>query len=122
MRAAGLAWAHRGGNDVQGFPAMRDADFIKIAKCLADPTRHKILREIRAAGEMNCSQVCGCFKVSQPTISHHIKTLLAAGLIRVREQGQYHVISPREDTLKAFAEHLSGPVAPVKVKRARAKA
>jgi ArsR family transcriptional regulator, arsenate/arsenite/antimonite-responsive transcriptional repressor len=101
---------------------MRDSDFIKIAKCLADPTRHRILREIRAAGEMNCSQVCGCFKVSQPTISHHIKTLLAAGLIRVREQGQYHVISPREDTLKAFAEHLTGPAAPVKVKRARARA
>jgi DNA-binding transcriptional ArsR family regulator len=101
---------------------MRDAEFIRIAKCLADPTRHRILREVRAAGEMNCSQICGCFKVSQPTISHHIKTLMAAGLIRVRERGQYHVISPREDTLRAFAEHIAGAPAAPRTRRARTRA
>ncbi len=55
-------------------------DFVKIAKALADPTRHRMLQEIRAKGELTCSQVCECFHQSQPTISHHVKTLEAAGV------------------------------------------
>jgi DNA-binding transcriptional ArsR family regulator len=34
---------------------MRDAEFVKIAKALADATRHRMLLELRAAGELTCS-------------------------------------------------------------------
>lgn len=88
---------------------MDDAPFVKIAKALADPTRHRILQEIRAAGEMTCSDVCDGFRLAQPTISHHLKTLAAAGIIRVRADGQYHVLSVDEDVMREFARQLAPP-------------
>ncbi|MBY0310741.1 MAG: metalloregulator ArsR/SmtB family transcription factor [Phycisphaerales bacterium] len=85
---------------------MRDTQFVKIAKALADATRHRMLMEIRDAGELNCSQVCERFPLSQPTISHHIKTLAEAGVIKMRKEGQFHVISVDEQTLSAFAADI----------------
>lgn len=93
---------------------MRDSEFVKVAKALADPTRFRMLQEIRTRGSLNCSQVCGCFPLSQPTISHHVKALEAAGLITVRKEGQYHVLTACEQRLGAFSRALSGeePVTP----------
>jgi ArsR family transcriptional regulator len=88
---------------------MSDVPFVKIAKALADPTRHRILQEIRASGEMTCSDVCERFRLAQPTISHHIKTLASAGVIRVRPDGQYHVLSVDERVMKSFAALLAPP-------------
>ena len=87
---------------------MRDADFVKVAKALADPTRFRMLQEIRGKGSLNCSQLCGCFPLSQPTISHHVKTLEAAGLITVRKDGQYHVLTACEVRLAAFTGAIEG--------------
>jgi DNA-binding transcriptional ArsR family regulator len=102
---------------------MRDEPFVKIAKALADPTRHQMLRELRAAGELTCSAVCERFALAQPTISHHIKTLEEAGLIRVRRQGQFHVLTVDEKLLSEFARDLA-PAArpPSKTPRRRAPA
>ncbi|MGQ0627979.1 MAG: ArsR/SmtB family transcription factor, partial [Phycisphaerales bacterium] len=47
-----------------------------------------------------------CFSQSQPTISHHIKTLEAAGVITVRKEGQFHILTVNEDVLAAFAADL----------------
>lgn len=93
---------------------MRDSDFVKVAKALADPTRFRMLQEIRGKGSLNCSQVCGCFPLSQPTISHHIKALECAGLISIRKDGQYHVLTACETRLAAFSRALAGeePVTP----------
>ncbi len=85
---------------------MRDEPFVKIAKALADPTRHQMLRELRAAGELTCSDVCQRFALAQPTISHHIKTLEEAGLIRIRRDGQFHVLAVNEEVLEDFARDL----------------
>jgi ArsR family transcriptional regulator len=87
--------------------SMRDADFVKIAKALADATRHRMLLELRAAGELTCSQICEKFPQSQPTISHHIKALAEAGLVKCRKEGQFHVISVDEELLSAFAADLT---------------
>lgn len=86
---------------------MNSARIVKIAKALADPTRLKILRTIRDEGSMNCSQVCESFPLSQPTISHHLRTLEQAGLISVRKEAQYHILSARVDVLESFASMLT---------------
>lgn len=91
---------------------MRDTDCIKIAKALADPTRFAILQAIRAGGSMNCSQVCECFPRSQPTISHHIKTLEAAGLITVRKEGHFHVLTACEQRVTQFLKRLASTAEP----------
>ncbi|MGE3107590.1 MAG: ArsR/SmtB family transcription factor [Phycisphaerales bacterium] len=85
---------------------MLDTPFVMIAKALADPTRHQMLRELRGAGEMTCSDVCERFALSQPTISHHIRTLAEAGVIEVRKEGPYHVLSVNEERMRAFAADL----------------
>jgi DNA-binding transcriptional ArsR family regulator len=87
--------------------SMRDAEFVKIAKALADATRHRMLLELRAAGELTCSQICEKFPQSQPTISHHIKTLAEAGLVKCRKEGQFHVISVDEEVVSAFAMDIT---------------
>src|SRR5882724_13530800 len=72
-----------------GNERLTEDTFIQIAKALADPTRHSIVREVRKAGELNCSQVCERFDHTQPTISHHIKTLEAAGIIKIEKDGPF---------------------------------
>lgn len=101
---------------------MSDAQFVKIAKALADPTRHQMLREIRAHGALNCSQIHGLFDLSQPTISHHIRMLVEAGLVRCRKRGQYHVMTANEAELGRFARGVTDGSAPTAgARRGRAK-
>jgi len=101
---------------------MKDADFTKIAKALADPTRLKMLREVRGAGELTCSCLCECFPLSQPTISHHIRTLEGAGLLTVRKDGQFHRLTVNEDVLAGFSGFLADPAAPSEAPKASARA
>src|SRR4030088_3011795 len=97
---------------------MRDAEFVQIAKALADATRHRMLLELRAAGELTCSQICERFPQSQPTISHHIKALAEAGLGEWRKEGQFDVISFNEELLASFAADIT-PESPEARKRPR---
>lgn len=98
---------------------MRSSEFVKIAKALADPTRLKMLEGIRAAGRQTCSDVCSCFKLTQPTISHHIKMLESSGVISVQKSGAFHVLTVREDVLRDFALHAAGEFASGAAKPAR---
>lgn len=93
---------------------MRDDTFVRIAHALADPTRRLILREVRAAGDLTCSCIGGLSKLSQPTISHHIKILSQAGLLTVRRDGQCHLLTVNEPALASFAEALAPPAPPRK--------
>lgn len=88
---------------------MLEADFVKVAKALADPTRYRMLQDLRRAGELTCSCMCNRFPLSQPTISHHIKTLEEAGLIQIRKDGPYHVLTVNETLLTAFTRDLAEP-------------
>lgn len=101
---------------------MRETSFVKIAKALADPTRHKMLREIRAAGALTCSCICDRFPLKQPTISHHVKTLEAAGLISIEKQGQFHRLTVNEGVLNEFVEELGGGAKPVRKAAAKGRA
>lgn len=96
---------------------MLDADFVKIAKALADPTRRQMIARLRELGSMNCSQVVENFPLSQPTISHHIKTLEAAGLVSVRRDGQFHILSLEESRLAEFAAQVLPQPTPGKPRR-----
>jgi ArsR family transcriptional regulator len=70
-----------------------DRDLIRALKAIADPTRFRMLREIAEAGELSCGEVADRFDVSQPTISHHLKILLDAGLLVQRTEGKHHYTS-----------------------------
>ena len=77
-------------------PAER-TELVTVFKALADPTRLEIYRLIAAQTAPMCAcDVVDRFAVSQPTISHHLKTLRAAGLITVSRRGvwAYYAVGP----------------------------
>lgn len=87
---------------------MEDAQIVRVAKAIADPTRVEMLRALRRAGSMTCTEVCEHFELSQPTISHHVRTLAKSGLISVRKDGPFHVLTANEDVLAGFASVITG--------------
>lgn len=77
-----------------------------MAKALSDPRRVSLLEAIGSEREFACSQLCHIFPVSKGTISHHMKELLRAGLIRSRRDGQYKYFEVDRDTITAYTEEL----------------
>jgi DNA-binding transcriptional ArsR family regulator len=70
-----------------------DRTLVRALKALADPTRFRMVQEIAAAGELSCGAVAERFDVSQPTISHHLKVLMDAGLLVQRTEGKHRFTS-----------------------------
>ncbi|MGA4506722.1 ArsR/SmtB family transcription factor [Propionibacteriaceae bacterium G1746] len=79
-----------------------------VAKALSDPVRLRIFHHIAANC---CSSVCAChlpevFGVSQPTLSHHLKRLVDAGLVNRQMRGRWAHFTPRPEGLQAFRTFL----------------
>ena len=68
---------------------MTPTQFHRIAKALADPRRLEIFELVASQREYGCQQLCRRFPVTGATISHHLKGLAEAGLVRSRRDGQY---------------------------------
>lgn len=92
-------------------------EFLRIAKALADARRFAILERIACSGDTACQYLCEEFPVSQPTMSHHLRLLVEAGLIEMRRDGQYVHYRLRADTVRAYVAtleaRLNTTVAPV---------
>lgn len=79
-------------------PAPDSERLVAIFKALADATRLDVFRLIAAQPEPMCvCDVVDQFKVSQPTISYHLKVLREAGLITVSRRGvwAYYAADPQ---------------------------
>jgi ArsR family transcriptional regulator len=72
---------------------MEADQFHRIARALADPRRMEILERIASAPELACSVLAGESDVSQPTISHHLKELTTAGLVKPRREAKFFFYS-----------------------------
>jgi ArsR family transcriptional regulator, arsenate/arsenite/antimonite-responsive transcriptional repressor len=79
-----------------------------IAKALADPRRLELLRQIGSCKEPSkCIDIKGCHEVSAATLSHHMKELEIAGLVRVMRAGKFASYTLRRDVLQAYTELLA---------------
>ncbi len=85
---------------------LRNDQFDRIAKALADPTRVAVLEAIGREEECPCQSLRSAFPVSKATISHHIKELVRAGLVDARREGQYLHCQLRRDVLRNYAAEL----------------
>mgnify|MGYP002524014935 FL=1 len=56
-------------------------------KALADPTRRHILELLRD-GDKTAGELAEHFDMSKPSVSHHLATLRAAGLVTDERRGQ----------------------------------
>lgn len=83
----------------------------RVFKALADPTRVRLLSLIAAH---DGAEACVCdltnpVGLTQPTVSHHLKLLVDAGLITREQRGKwayYRVVQP---ALDALADTLRRP-------------
>lgn len=71
--------------------AARAAELAVLLKAVADPTRLRLLSLVaRAAGGEACiCDLTAPVGLSQPTVSHHMKTLVEAGLLTREQRGKW---------------------------------
>lgn len=81
-------------------------DFDRISKALADPQRREILHKLVITAKLNCSDIHALFEISQPTVSHHLKELLFAGLVDREKQGQFCYYHVNAEALSAYVTEL----------------
>jgi ArsR family transcriptional regulator len=81
-------------------------------RALADPTRLEILRLLAAQPGPTCvCDVVEHFELAQPTISHHLKVLREAGLLRATRRGiwSFYEVDPKGLDLLTEASALCRP-------------
>jgi DNA-binding transcriptional ArsR family regulator len=72
---------------------------------LADPTRRGILKLLRQ-GSLAAGEIAGSFSLSKPTISHHLRLLEEAGLVRSERRGTSIVYTLQANVLEELAAEL----------------
>lgn len=86
---------------------------------LAEPTRRQIL-EVLASGPRPAGEIAGHFTLTAPAISQHLKTLLRAGLVRVRAQGQQRIYELDPEGLREISAWI-GSIQKPSIKHLRPK-
>jgi ArsR family transcriptional regulator, arsenate/arsenite/antimonite-responsive transcriptional repressor len=87
-----------------------DADELAGAlKAIADPARLRLLSLIQAQPDR---EACVChltepLGLSQPTVSHHLKVLLQAGLVEREQRGSWAFFRVKPEPLAAIRDVLA---------------
>ncbi len=88
-----------------GTATQRDRS-VACCRALADETRLRILEALVGTETCVCELV-DRLHVPQPLLSHHLKTLRRAGLVRVVKRGRWMFYSLDADALEETAAALS---------------
>ncbi|PTI17617.1 MULTISPECIES: ArsR/SmtB family transcription factor [Staphylococcus] len=77
-----------------------------ILKVLSDPSRLEIL------DLLSCGELCACdlleyFQFSQPTLSHHMKSLVDNDLVITRKNGNKHMYQLNREFLDYINQNLN---------------
>ena len=83
------------------------AELARLLKALADPTRLRLVSMVAAheGGEACVCDLTGPLGLTQPTISHHLKVLVDAGIFTRDKRGKwafYALVPAALDTLAAI--------------------
>jgi ArsR family transcriptional regulator len=92
--------------------AAQAADLAHVLKALADPTRLRLVSMVAAHqnGEACVCELTDPVGLTQPTISHHLKILVDAGIFTRTQRGKwaYYAIAPTRLNALATALTVSG--------------
>ena len=80
-------------------------DNAKILKAISDPKR------LRIVDMLSCGELCGCeileaFQITQPTLSHDMRVLIEAGVVKDRREGKNTYYSLDQERLAKFKDTL----------------
>jgi ArsR family transcriptional regulator, arsenate/arsenite/antimonite-responsive transcriptional repressor len=77
----------------------------------ADPSRLAILRQLAATEGVCACDFTDCCDVAQPTVSHHLKVLRAAGWVRAERRASFVYYFLRPEAVERFRQ-ISGEMTP----------
>lgn len=85
-------------------------DVARVFKALGDPTRVKLLSLIGSSpdGEMCICDLTDPVGLSQPTVSHHMKQLVEAGLVEREQRGKWAYFRAVDGALESASRTLLG--------------
>ena len=94
---------------------MSDADAARIVpllKALADPVRLRLMSLVAShdGGEACVCDLNDAFDLSQPTISHHLKVLHAAGLLERDKRGVWVYYRASTSALRALGDLIGSTI------------
>jgi DNA-binding transcriptional ArsR family regulator len=72
---------------------------------LADPTRRAVLKLLRG-GSKSAGDIADTFHLSKPTMSHHLRVLRSAGLVRAERRGTSIVYTLQSNVLEDVAAEI----------------
>ena len=90
-----------------GAPTLDEGEAAATAglfKALGDPARVRILNLLATAAEPVCA--CELYEplgLAQPTVSHHLKRLVEAGLLEREQRGKWAYFSLRREAVEKLA-------------------
>jgi ArsR family transcriptional regulator len=88
-------------------PALTEDHLQLIAKALADPRRYEILKSLSAQGcSTPCSSMLDRISICASTLSHHMKELETAGLVRSVKDGKFVHYTLQATVLRAYLDQL----------------
>ena len=81
-------------------------EYAQFFKVLSDPNRLMII------DMLSCGELCACvilekFNITQPTLSHHMKSLCDSGLVIARKEGKWMYYSLSEKAVLTCKNILS---------------
>jgi ArsR family transcriptional regulator len=83
-----------------------------IARALADPRRYEILKKLSAQScPTPCTDMRECINITPATLSHHMKELETAGLVRSEKAGKFVNYFPEPRVLRAYLSRLRSDLA-----------
>jgi ArsR family transcriptional regulator len=88
-------------------------DPVSFAKAIADETRQEIMKHLCCMW-LSVNDVVDRLggKVSQPTVSHHLKKLEEAGLVLMRQEGRFRYYTLNQEFLTVCCGALVSSFAP----------
>ena len=97
-------------------PRMSDTEVRATAslfKALADPHRVRIVNLLASSDAPVCvCDLTGPLGITQPTVSHHLKILVTAGLLRREQRGVWAYYSLDDAAMRRLAEVVTFPGGP----------
>ena len=86
-------------------PSLSEAEaeeIVVMLKALADPVRLRLVNLIARSGEACACDLPAALDRSQPTVSHHLKVLVEAGLLSREKRGKWAWFAVRTERVKAL--------------------
>ena len=85
---------------------MNTMDVALICKALGDSNRLQIVQMLSEGEKCGC-KLLEAFKITQPTLSHHMKLLCDCGLVDSRKDGRWMHYSISEEGKNRFKDMFS---------------